>query len=220
MHVRLRAWPAALLAVACGVAPCAASAESGPDDSLQPPRLAQWFRMDAWQATRSASGDLDQDGHVDIAVILERTAEPGGRIDPPRSKRLLVILQSDADGQWRRGPALRELLPCGRCGDVHSGVVESMVFDLTVTDDNVLEIGWLQQRDTLAGVWLRIGWDEQAGELALLGDQITTAGRSYDEHTRLERDYQAGVERRDGGEQAIEPRLIPATEVNASDYGP
>jgi hypothetical protein len=214
---RVRA--AALLVLLHGLAPYAAVAASESDEGPKSPQLSQWFRMDAWRATRSASGDLNGDGHVDIAVILERTLEPGGRADPPLSARQLVILNSDKNGNWRRGAALDSLLPCGRCGDALSGVVESMIFDLTITDDNVMEIGWLQQRDNLAGVWLHIGWNAEAGTLALLGEQVTTAGRHYADHRLLRRDYRAGVEHRDGQQWTIEPRVIPLNDVAAADFG-
>jgi hypothetical protein len=95
------------------------------DESVRklPKQVKQLFPKDysvinmSGDFTPIAKGDLNNDGRIDIAVVLSHKDESNWEIDmdsiPPR---ILMIFFSTKDGNYRKAISRKGVILCGRCG--------------------------------------------------------------------------------------------------------
>jgi hypothetical protein len=181
------------------------------------PRVDNWLPRDWWTPESVVSGRLDDDPYDDLAVVVQRrVAAPE---DPafPRGSRALFVLFGTADGGWRRGPLLPGLLPCVDCISSLGGTIGSAVFDLDISADGLLEIGWIERKRGTKAVRLIIGWDATYDALGLYADDVQLL-RPGGGRRHVRRDYRAGRMWVDGVAADMPARFIPISEVSATQY--
>lgn len=184
----------------------------------QPPRIDDWVPRDWWTPVQFVTGGLNGDDFDDIAVVLERQRDAP---EDPRFERgslALMILFGTEAGRWRLGPMVPGMLPCTVCSDRLSGGQESALYDLSISDDGVLEIGWVQKGAGMKAVRLFIGWDNAYQGVGLLADDVALIRPAPHGRTRVKRDYRAGMLWIDGEPRSMPPRFIPIEDVSAEQY--
>ena len=215
---RLSAWlvTGCLLAsaAAAGPPPAAVDAPAAPP---APPVLDDWLPQTWWQPIDIVPGRVDGDALDDMVVVLERPADAPEDPRWQQGSRALFVLFQDPDSGWRAGPLVPGILPCATCTGTLSGVTESAIFDLDIPEPGIIEVAWVHRRFSSKAVRLRLGWDEDRGDIVLLSDDVSVhnpyAGRS-----RVRRDYRRGLMWVDGKPQSIPPRTIPMEQVSADAY--
>lgn len=220
----LRPAPLALtLALMLGAAvPAQAALEDEPDAPQAPvelpPRVDDWLPSDWWTPTQVASGRLNDDPYDDLAVVVLRRTEAPEDPAYPRGARGLFVIFGMADGGWRRGPMAPGLLPCLDCVNTLGGRIGSAVFDLSISADGLLEIGWVERTRFIKAVRLSIGWDRSYGALGLYADDVWVIRPQQAGRGHVRRDYRAGRIWVDGVMQQLPARFIPVEEVKADQY--
>lgn len=189
-----------------------AQAQSGP------PRIDDWVPLEWWSPVQFVTGLLNEDAIEDIAVVLERQQDaPEDRRFERGSRSLLVLYGTEAGG-WRRGPMVPGMLPCTVCSGRLGKGQESVMFDLSISADGILEVAWLGRREGMKAVRLFIGWDSAYGDLGLLADDVSLVSPISHARSRVRRDYRAGMMWVDGEPRAMPPRFIPIEDVSAEQY--
>jgi hypothetical protein len=133
---------------------CSGALWAGP-----PPRIDDWVPLAWWTPVQSVAGKLNDDAFDDLAVVLERQQDAPEDAQFERGAMALLILFGSKQGRWRRGHLVPGMLPCTVCSSKLGGGQESALFDLSISADGILEIGWIQQRAGTKAVRLFIGWD-------------------------------------------------------------
>ncbi|MCG6941785.1 MAG: hypothetical protein LJE69_11120 [Thiohalocapsa sp.] len=199
-----------------GAAPATADEVSAAREVL-PPRIEDWLPRDWWVPVQAVGGRIDEDAYDDLVVLVERRTDAPDDPAFPRGSRGLFILFGDAVGGWRRGQLAAGLLPCVDCLSTLGGTIGSAVFDLEVSEDGLVEVGWLERGRLTKAVQLQIGWDQTHRALGLYSDDIRIirpqGGRSH-----VRRDYRAGRMWVDGVPRPMPARFIPIEHVLAQQY--
>jgi hypothetical protein len=183
-----------------------------------PPRVDDWLPRDWWTPTQVVSGRLNDDPYDDLAVLVLRRTEAPEDPDYPRGSRGLFVIFGMPDGGWRRGPMAAGLLPCLDCVNTLGGRIGSAVFDISINDDGLLEIGWVERMRFIKAVRLSIGWDSTYGALGLSADDVWVIRPGQGGRGHVRRDYRAGRIWVDGVMQSLPARFIPIEQVKADQY--
>lgn len=181
-----------------------------------PPVVDKWLPSDWWVPERSVSGHINADPHEDLAIVVARRVDAPEDPDFPRGSRGLLVLFGDDDGRWRRGAMLPGLLPCVECTGALGGRIGSALFDIEVSADGLLEVGWVARKQFTKGVRLWIGWDSGERGLGLLADEVSIIRPGH--RGLIHRDYRAGRMWVDGAEIEMPARFIPIEDVSAEQY--
>ena len=207
-------------AVAAG-GPAADSGSGGASGSslpmTVPPVIDDWVPRTWWQPIDTAYGRVNDDALDDLVVVLQRPQFAPEDPDWPRGSRALLVLFQTARGGWRRGPLVPGLLPCADCTATLSGTAESVLFDISIPSQGVVEIGWVQRRHSTKAVRLRFGWDSGSRELMLVADDVSVIN-PYDGRSRVRRDYRRGVMWVNGQPRDMPPEQIRIEDVSAAAY--
>ncbi|WP_058556432.1 hypothetical protein [Thiohalocapsa sp. ML1] len=222
---RHRVWPPARAGLLAGLLAVGAlsGAAAAPDQAkepapvVRPPLVDKWLPNDWWTPEQVVSGRLNDDDYDDLAVVVQRRIEAPEDPKFPRGSRALFVLYGTADGRWRRGELVPGLLPCGECSSALSGTIGAALFDLRITPDGVLELGWVARDRGTKAVRLTIGWDRTFRALGLYVDEVQLL-RPRGGRSRVRRDYRAGRMWVDGVAEDMPARFIPIGEVSASQY--
>lgn len=183
-----------------------------------PPRIDDWVPLSWWTPVQSVTGRLNDDRFDDIAVVLERQQDAPEDAQFERGSMGLLILFGTKAGRWRRGPLVPGILPCTVCSDRLSRGQESALFDLSISADGTLEIGWIQKRAGTKAVRLFFGWDNAHQALGLFADDMALIRPVNHGRTRVRRDYRAGMMWIDGEPRSMPPRFISIEDVSAEQY--
>jgi hypothetical protein len=183
-----------------------------------PPRIDDWVPLAWWTPVQSVAGRLNDDAFDDIAVVLERQQDAPEDAQFERGSMGLLILFGTKKGRWRRGPLVPGILPCTVCSDRLSRGQESALFDLSISADGILEIGWIHKGVGTKAVRLFIGWDKGYKALGLLADDVALIRPVSHGRTRVRRDYRAGMMWIDGEPRSMPPRFIPIEDVSSAQY--
>ncbi|QQO52924.1 MAG: hypothetical protein N838_05620 [Thiohalocapsa sp. PB-PSB1] len=192
----------------------------------EPPRINDWVPLVWWSPVQFASGLLNDDSLEDLAVVLERKYDaPEDPAFERGSLALLVLFRTEAENEtdeetktWRRGYLIPGMLPCVSCSGKLSHGRESALFDLSISADGILEIGWIQKREAIKAVRLYITWHAEQQGLVLLSDDVVQIKPGTSEQTRLRRHYLNGTQWIDGELRNIPPRVIPIEDLSAEQY--
>ena len=186
-------------------------------EPLLPPRVDDWLPRDWWTPVQVVSGRINEDGFDDLVVLVERRTDAPEDPAFPRGSRGLFVVLGTPDGGWRRGQLAPGILPCVDCLSTLGGRIGSAVFDLSIPEDNVVEVGWLERGRVTKAVQLVLGWDQTEGALGLDADDIQLVlprgGRSH-----VRRDYRAGRIWVNGLARDMPARFIPIEDVSAAQY--
>ena len=184
---------------------------------VYPPRVDAWLPRDWWTPEQAVSGRLNDDDYDDVVVVVQRRVDAPEDPAFPRGSRALFVLYGMPDGRWLRGALVPGLLPCGECTSALAGTIGAALFELELSDDGLLSLGWVARDRGTKAVRLIIGWDPTFRALGLYADDVRLLRpRGGESHVR--RDYRAGRMWVDGVAEDMPARFIPIEEVSASQY--
>jgi len=171
-----------------------------------------------WTVERAATGDLNGDGRPDAAVSLLPQSLTGKGESKEGLPRALLILFADPSGGYHRQALTERLLPCTTClGMMGSYGETASPIEISISDGR-LQIGWLRGSRETVEVGLEFGYDPALGDLRLLRDDVCRVDRALGREMRTVRNFVTGKVKTNGRTLAMEPRVIPISEVDCSRY--
>ncbi|BAU11469.1 hypothetical protein LEP3755_19630 [Leptolyngbya sp. NIES-3755] len=178
-----------------------------------------------WKVESTTQGDLNGDRRSDAVLRLIQTDT--AKFEPGRARRVLLVLQKQSNGQWRRIGFAPRLLLCERCGAMLTSIQLKIENGVLLVD----QLGGSRDaQQTLHRFWI----DKASNRMVLIGLDVRNFDRLTGDATQESSNFLTGqkiTEEYRGKRQQDElkqelvssrrstiPKTTPALETVVSDW--